>query len=323
MPATITHAYFAQDVYEILPSKFKDKLDCSRLRMFGQSTDSLYFYNLFSVLPGKKIQELDAYFHRNKTQEFFINLINYIKNNELYDDEDVCSFLVGFICHFVLDSTIHPYIIYKTGICDKKKKSTYKYKNIHEFMEVFLDNDMVRRRERTNPYKFKIGKFCFNTKKFSKELINTIDYSFESTFDVKNMGNIYYKSLKQMKMALNLFRRDPYGYKKIVYKFIDTFTSKSSLRLESVSYHYPLKDKHNFLNNNHKLWRNPTTYDLTSTESFVDLYLKAIKVAKVMICASFDYIEGKEIELEKIFLNNSYVHGLDCNLDKELKYLEF
>ena len=71
------------------------------------------------------------------------------------------------------------------------------------------------------------------------------------------------------------------------------------------------------------MWRNPTTYDLTSTESFVDLYLKAIKVAKVMICASFDYIEGKEIELEKIFLNNSYVHGLDCNLDKELKYFEF
>ena len=50
MPATITHAYFAQDVYEILPSKFKDKLDCSRVRMFGQSMDSLYFYNLFSIL---------------------------------------------------------------------------------------------------------------------------------------------------------------------------------------------------------------------------------------------------------------------------------
>ena len=46
-------------------------------------------------------------------------------------------------------------------------------------------------------------------------------------------------------------------------------------------------------------------------------------MAKVMICASFDYIEGKEIELEKIILNNSYVHGLDCSLDKELKYFEF
>jgi len=104
---------------------------------------------------------------------------------------------------------------------------------------------------------------------------------------------------------------------------MDTINPRRCYRFEAISYHYPLKDKHNFLNNNHKLWRNPTTYDLTSTESFVDLYLKAIKVAKVMICASFDYIEGKEIELEKIFLNNSYVHGLDCNLDKELKYFEF
>ena len=30
-----------------------------------------------------------------------------------------------------------------------------------------------------------------------------------------------------------------------------------------------------------------------------------------------------QMQLEKIFLNNSYVHGLDCNLDKELKYFEF
>ena len=32
-----------------------------------------------------------------------------------------------------------------------------------------------------------------------------------------------YKSLKQMKMALNLFRRDPYGYKKNIYKKDDFF----------------------------------------------------------------------------------------------------
>ena len=99
--------------------------------------DSLMFYNLFSILPGKKIRELNKYFHRNKSQEYFINMINYIKDNNLSDDIDVMSFLVGSICHFVLDSTIHPYIIYKTGIMDKKKPSTYKYNHIHEFMEVF------------------------------------------------------------------------------------------------------------------------------------------------------------------------------------------
>ena len=43
---------------------------------------------------------------------------------------NVVWFLVGTICHFVLDSTLHPYIIYKTGMMDKKKSSTYKYNNI-------------------------------------------------------------------------------------------------------------------------------------------------------------------------------------------------
>lgn len=323
MPATITHAYFAQDVFEILPDNFKDKLDCSRLRMFGQSMDSLMFYNLFSVLPGKNIREFNAYFHRNKSQEYFINLINYIKDNNLSEDVDVNSYLVGMICHFVLDSTVHPYVIYKTGIMDKKKPSTYKYNNVHEFMEVFLDNDMVRRREKTNPYKFNIGKFCFDIRPFSEALDNAIDNSFSDTFEIDNMSKIYYKSLKQMKMAINVFRRDPSGIKKNIYKVVDTFTSKKTFRFEAISYYYPLKDRHNFLNSNHQLWRNPTTYDITSTESFVDLYLKAIKISKVMICAAFDYINGKDIDLEKIFLNNSYVHGLDCTKEKELKYFEF
>jgi hypothetical protein len=137
------------------------------------------------------------------------------------------------------------------------------------------------------------------------------------------MSNIYYKSLKQMKNCLFLFRYDPYGVKKFFYKIFDTFTSRKTFRFETISYHVSLSDKHNYLNSNHKLWRNPTSYNMTSTESFVDLYLKSIKTAKVLICASFDYINNKDIELEKIFTNMSYVTGRDCDLDVELKYFEF
>ena len=45
MPATITHAYFAKDVFDILPNNIKNTIDCSRIKMFGQSMDSLMFYN--------------------------------------------------------------------------------------------------------------------------------------------------------------------------------------------------------------------------------------------------------------------------------------
>lgn len=323
MPATAVHAYFAQDLNDILPKEIKNKLDVNRLRMFGQSTDSLMFYNLFSILPGKKIRNFQKYFHTNKTQEFFVNLINYIKENDYTEDTGVNSFLVGTICHYVLDSTVHPYIYYKTGYFNKNDKSTYKYNNVHTFMETFLDNDMIKRRESINPYKFNISKFSFDTSKFSNELKDTIKYTFKETFDVDNMDKIYYKSLKQMRNSIFIFRQDRYGIKKFFYKLADTFTSKRVFRFEAISYHYPLNDRHNFLNENHKLWRNPCNYSLTSEESFLDLYLRALKLAKVMICASFDYINEKDIELEKVFINKSYITGLDCELDKELKYFEF
>ena len=124
MPATMTHACFAKDVYDILPDDIKNSLSISRLKMFGQSTDSLMFYNLLSLSPGKDIRKFQSFFHRNQSQEFFLNLIRYIKDNYI-NDSDTLSFLVGFICHYILDSTIHPYIFYKTGNFIKGKKETF------------------------------------------------------------------------------------------------------------------------------------------------------------------------------------------------------
>ena len=322
MPATVTHACFAKDVFDILPGKISKLLDIDSIKMFGQGTDSLLFYNLFSILPGKDIRKFQAFFHTHNTQAFFINLINYMKDNNI-SKTDTYSFLVGFICHYALDSTLHPYIIYKTGVFNKGKPNTYKYNNVHAFMETFIDNDMIKRRFKTNPYEFDICNYCFDIKPFSKELENTINYSFYNTFKIRGMSNIYYKSLKQMRLSIKLFRKDKYGVKKNIYRFVDTLTPRSTFRFEAVSYHYPLEDKHDYLNSDHKLWRNPTTYNLTSNESFVDLYLNAIKKAKVMIVAAFDYLDGKEIELDKVFLNNSYITGLSCDNKKELKYFEF
>ena len=322
MPATVTHAFFAKDIYDILPDNIRKDLDIDKCKMFGQSVDSLMFYNLFSILPGKDIRKFQYHFHSYNTQDFFINLLKYIRDNNIHD-KDTYSFLYGFICHFVLDSTLHPYIIYKTGRFDKHIPSTYKYNNIHAFMESFIDMDMVNKRMKTNPYKFNVSKFCFDIEPFSNDLNKAIDYVFYNTYGLKNMSSVYYKSLKQMRMAINVFRRDAYGIKKFIYKLVDTFTFDNTYRFEAISYHVPLEDRHNYLNMDNKLWRHPVNYDDTSCESFIDLYLKSINAGKTMICASWDYINGKSIDLTKIFPNIKYTTGLDCSNDSEFKYFEF
>ena len=162
MPATIVHSYFAKDVYDILPKNIKESISPTRIKMFGQSADSLMFYNLFSLLPGKKVRNFSRTFHRNKSQDFFINLITYIKDNNLGTDSDVCSFLVGFICHYELDSTIHPYVFYKTGVFIKGRPDTYKYNGLHQEMEYYLDSYMIFQNEKVEAKDFKMYKYLLN-----------------------------------------------------------------------------------------------------------------------------------------------------------------
>ena len=322
MPSTVTHAFFSKDVYDILTPEIKRNLNTNRFKMFSQSMDSCKFYNIVSLFPGKKIRDFSDEFHDNKTQELFINILNFMKDNSI-NDVDTFSFLFGLICHYVLDSTLHPYIFYKTGVLKKGNPSTYKYNSLHHFMENFIDNDMISRRLNVNPYTFNISEYVFDLSNFSSDLNNTINYAFFNTFGIKDMSIIYYKSLKQMNFFIRIFRMDKYGMKKNIYKFIDSFTPKSCFRLEAISYHNSLIDKYDYLNKSHKTWRFPTDYEIVSNESFVDLYLKSIKKAKILMCASFDFLNGKDIDLEKIFDNISYNTGINCNLKKELKYFDF
>ena len=127
MPATVTHAFFILDVYNKIDKKNLKEAENykNNLKMFAQSTDSLMFYNILNLKKGKNIRKYQSITHYTKTNEFFTNLITHIKENKYYEDPQILSFLYGFISHFCLDSNIHPYIIYKTGMHNKKDKSIH------------------------------------------------------------------------------------------------------------------------------------------------------------------------------------------------------
>lgn len=323
MPASVTHAFFASDVYDTLSADIKNHLLLSRLRMFGQSTDSFLFYRLFSPLPSYGMRKFQHRFHVSKTQKFFITLIQYIKKNNLINDVDTCSFLCGFITHYVLDSTIHPFIFYKTGAFHKDEIATYQYNSLHTLMETYLDYHLIKVREKSNPYYFPISSYCFDLSPFSENLNSTIAYTFQEVFQLSDMDTKYFESLKHMSFALRVFRQDRYGIKKGVYRFIDSFTPKNWIRFEYVSYHVAEKQAFDFLNFKHRLWRYPTSYSTTSRDSFYDLYFKSLTLAKKMIEDTFDYLHGKDVDLCSIYTNLSYVTGLDCSIKKRLKYFEF
>lgn len=293
------------------------------MRMFAQSTDPFIFYNL-PFKKGEKTRDFQHYFHTNKSQEFFINLVNYIKYNDYYQNSEIMAFLYGFISHYVLDSTIHPFIIYKTGVFDKNNEDTFKYQGGHTLMENFLDNYLIKQREHITPYEFKFYDFCFDFTKFSKELVEVINYAFKETFNFDNFGTYYQKALKDMYFYLKYFRYDKYGIKMKIYKGVDKLTRPITFKLQTISYYTPLKDDKNYLNNNHTIWYNPVSKKDKHKESFVELYSISLFKTKNIIRDVNSYLKGNEkINLKKVFDNSSYLTGKNCNNKNIMKYFEY
>ena len=323
MPQTITHACFGEDLYNKLPNSIKKKIAYQKkeLMMFSQSTDALMFYNVYSIMPGKKYRKIQLTFHKNNTNLFFSTLINYMKDNKYYNDSKTLVFLYGLICHFCLDSIAHPYIIYRTGMFNKKDKSTYKYKGMHSYMESYIDNYYLKQKDIE---KFNLKKFCFSKDKFTKELNDSINYSFKNTYNINNMDKVYYKSLNQMNNFLTLFRLDKYGIKKGVYKFIDLITPKSTFPFKSLSYHIDNYDNLDFLNLEKREWVYPVDNNIKSNKNFFELYNDALEEAYHIIQEVNSYFfNNKKIDINYLFKNKSYVTGVDCNLNKKQQFFEF
>lgn len=321
MPSTVTHAYFIDDIYDLLPIGLKKLLidEKSRLRMFAQSTDSFIFYSIFKRKPN-----FQSYFHTHKTQDFFINLINYIKYNNYYKNSEVMAFLYGFISHYVLDVKLHPFIIYKTGIFNKDDPKTYKYRNKHEDMENFLDNYLIKQRLAKMPYSFKFYNYCFDLRKFSKELEEVINYTFKETFNYDNFSDDYYKSLSIMYKSLKYLRYDKYGIKMFCYKSLDKLTKQETFKFQAISYHASLKDKEDYLNLNHKVWYHPSLKREKHYESFNELYTIALHEALEIIRDVNNYLKDiKKVNLKKTFKNLSYLTGKSCDNKNNFKYFEY
>lgn len=325
MASTLTHAYFIMDVYERLSMNSRELLVTEKelLKTAAQNMDVLFFYNLANLKKGKKVRDFGEFFHRHKVFEFFETLINYIKYNDFQYDSEVMAFLYGMLSHYILDSTIHPYVVYRTGHYDKHDKSTYKYNQWHGEMESYFDNYLVMIRENKEPWKFKCHEFCFNTKKIGTGLKEVMNFTYKEVWGIDNFSDYYLISIKQMKFFYRIFRYDPFGLKRKFYQVVDFICPRSLLRTVPLSYYMNMKKNRWFLNLEHKKWYNPTDKRTSSTKSLLELYTTSLDQTVNTIREINQYLYyDKKVSLQKLIKNNSYLTGKDCKLNKELKYFE-
>lgn len=314
MPSIVTHHFFAKDVLNNLPNSIKNCIlpSIKEYCIFVQSFDNFYYYYLLTPWKGSNIRTLGNIGQKEKTNLYFKNILYYIKNHNLENNSSVKAYLYGSLCHYILDKTCHPYIIYISGNPANNKK----YRGNHEKMETMIDAIIYEKKTNKKLSKASLENKLLPKIVFSNELIETMNYVFEKTFGYKNIGKIYNKSIYQGNFILKYLVKDRTGIKKYFYKIIDSLNINSSRKYANLVLNVG-KINYNYMNYNHEKWYYPANIKISKTDSFMDLYEKALEECTNIIKLTNDYFNNK-IELStllKIIGNNSYITGLDCNLN--------
>jgi len=323
MASTVTHAYFILDVYDRLDIQTKRLLldEKAMLKVAAQGMDPFFFYRIMSFGRGKRIREFGTFFHDNLCFEYFETLISYIKYNGYAANPQVMAFLYGALSHYILDSNIHPYVIYKTGVFDPHNPDTFRYNMLHEEVESMLDAYFIALREHQLPGKFRADTFCLEKIEFSPVLKEVIDFTFKEVFDVHHMTKFYTRALQDMRHFFYIFRYDPYHFKKTFYRIVDFLSPPHFRRKTPLS--YDLKIQYKYFNQEHKVWYHPTSKKIRKKTSLLDIYTSSLSECVQTIHKIQDFIYEDQGDLKTILKDVSYSTGRDTKRHYELKFFEF
>ncbi|OOO00063.1 MAG: hypothetical protein ATN35_09255 [Epulopiscium sp. Nele67-Bin004] len=136
MPDIMTHYFFGLDAtneikHSILYQYIKDNRPTFFVGL--QGPDPMYYHGLLKKNSNSHIGTL---MHTENTDKFIKSLLKYHSTLEPNSAEAKCTiaYISGFLCHFILDVTTHPYVFYIGGRYQKEIPKTHKYKGLQEIV---------------------------------------------------------------------------------------------------------------------------------------------------------------------------------------------
>ena len=111
MPALITHDFFGRDVYDRLYTFIGGSRDEADAFLLGnQGPDPLFYLVLSPQLRAHN--RLGSTMHNKKPSELLTALKNSLGILNSAEREVGRAYALGFLCHYTLDSTMHPFVYF-------------------------------------------------------------------------------------------------------------------------------------------------------------------------------------------------------------------
>lgn len=317
MPGFTTHYLFGIDAYRhMVPGGFRDNLKRNHCAFaLGLQGPDLFFYYLPSYLLHR--QNIGALAHNSNTGEFFSHLLD---SRSLFDKDArslgiADAYITGFIGHYSLDCTAHPYVYAFTGYTPKTPPSHTKYFGQHAYFETEIDTELLYRKKHLYPSQFHQNDTIRLSHLERKVITRMLVFAYRSTFPGIMASDVLLGGAPLWMKFGTRFLRDPSGQKKVLARLVEKILFGRAFLSPMVAsdYYRFIEDP---LNLSHRSWTHPWTGE-GSRASFPELY-RIAEVLYLKRIRSFARLlqngcQGKEKEaFLKEYGDLSFLSGLPC-----------
>ena len=266
MPGPKTHEIFYKQLKALLPQEMLAALpNYDAYALYGQGHDLLIYQGWWKLWQlDQHIQE-SLLLQENSFQEFVFQFLREAEKRNALSKEQIRLFIgPGYISHHMLDSYLHPLIIYYSGDhVREKENATWK----HGIIENLLDAYLMRHFEGIDYQTYPVYQdFFFPEAHLDLDLFQILTNTLYSVYGIVNGGRKFERALLQMKQLIRTLKNIPSGLKRVFFNSLDFFAKGSA----SFSYHVQADDMKEYLNCDCQRWGNPKRPELTYSKSLLE-----------------------------------------------------
>lgn len=282
MPAILTHHFFGKSVLNEVSTivEFKSKEEIDAFILGNQGPDPFFYLVLGKRYKASK--PLGSVMHKARPAQLLFNLCSLTKDAESESSQIARAYVSGFLCHWALDSTLHPLVYYwqnaliGAGVVGLDASSSDK---VHGEIERDIDEAVLYSRTGRTIDSYKPYKEILNC---SRDALKTIDSLYEGasimTYGLPVRNDSFSAAVFGFRHIQRLFY-SPGATKRGLCSAIEVLFTRDDYSLYNAMSHRRRAEAFSiFDNREHDDWINPFTNE-KSSDSFEDLFNKAKDLA--------------------------------------------
>ena len=308
MPGLSTHYLFGVGTLKYIKRLKIHGLICSYPCVYAlgqQGPDVLFYYP--QIL---KRHNIGLMMHNEHTAEFFNSMLHYIESyaKTRRDRELLTVYMAGFLGHYVLDRTVHPYVY-----AYSMKGGRLRQHGRHFRLETEIDAYLLKNTKKIQPGFFKGGKTLALSPQEEKAVIDLLQYAVFATYRIRLSKSRLKATLRIMRFV-HAVLRDKRGIKKrMLCSLEETVLGFPFLSCLIADRDEPA-DRHALLNLKHRKWHNPWKNGHSSRASVPDMLKRARKEYITVLKeydGLFEAVSGSRESFLNYIGNCSYHTGMN------------